>query len=149
MLVLDTCVLLDICLKHRKAHAGAAKLAEHLKRSRTTVVVPMHAFFELTSAFMCEKRMHGGDLTRAGSDVLTESSPLKLVPVPIDINFVEKCATGEAPDLNAGDMIFVVLARAERHGLVTEDGNMLKEARRLGVSAYRISEYLESLAADT
>jgi hypothetical protein len=42
-------------------------------------------------------------------------------------------------------MIFVLLALHDGLDLVTEDKKMLCEARRLGVSAFTITEYLPHL----
>jgi predicted nucleic acid-binding protein len=142
--ILDTSVMMDILLKDREAHDEAARLAKHLIERNVPIAMPMHAFFELTSAIMCEKRTHGGSLVNSAAEVLNENRQLKMVPVPIDLAFVNKYATGEAPDLRSGDMIFVVLAKVDGLDLITEDDKMLKEAKRLGVSAYRIAEYLSS-----
>ena len=71
------------------------------------------------------------------------TSPLtRFCAIPIDLAFVNKYANGEAPHLNSGDMIFVVLAKVDGHDLITEDHAMLREAKRLGVAAYRIEESL-------
>jgi predicted nucleic acid-binding protein len=67
-----------------------------------------------------------------------------MLPVPIDLAFVTKYVRGEVPDLKSGDMIFVMLAKVDGLDLITEDGRMISEARRLGTSAYTIGEYLSS-----
>jgi hypothetical protein len=78
--------------------------------------------------------------------VLSEEHPLRVTSIPIDIGFVNKYARGDVPDLSAGDMIFVMLAKGEALDLVAEDHKMLREARKLGVAAYGIREYLETFA---
>ena len=143
--VLDTSVILDIALSHHPGHAIAAKLSDMLKSKQVKIFLPMHAFFEITSAIMCEKRVTGTPLKPGNA--ITEAAPLRFKQVPIDLAFVHKYATGEAPDLKSGDMIFVVFAKAEGFDLVTADDRMYKEARRVGVSAYKPDEYLAKLEA--
>lgn len=94
--------------------------------------MPRHAFVELTSAIMCEKRTHGGSLVKSASDVVTENRHLNMVPVPIDLVLVTEYAIEEVPDLKSGDMTFVMLAKMDGLDLITEDDRMLNEAKRLG-----------------
>ena len=142
--VIDTCVILDMFLIHRPEHARAARLVEELNERNIEVLLPMHAFFELTSAIMCEKRLAQGR-GLVGNAAISKEQPLKLTQVPIDLKFVDRYATGQMPDLASGDMIFVLLAYHDGLDLVTEDAKMLREAQRFGVAAFNVSDYLSRL----
>ena len=137
--IVDTCVLLDICLKQRPRHTEAGKLIPLLKKR--AVYLPMHGMFELSSAIQSEGRRRGNldfNLT------LTEEDPLTLKTITIDQKFLATYLTDDAPRLAGGDMIFVAVAKVDNLELITEDNKMYKEAQRLGVKVYRTKEYLNT-----
>ncbi len=133
-------------LPNHQFASQASQLADALIRMQVKLFLPMHGFFEVTSAVMCEKRIHTGGLRATES--ITEDRPLTCTYVPIDMAFVDRYTTGEMPDLESGDMIFVMLAKVDHLDLITEDRTMLKEARKLGVNAYTIAEYSGVLLPD-
>jgi predicted nucleic acid-binding protein len=140
-LVIDTAIMIDIALPHRPRHSQAARLVDFIREKTLQLYLPMHGFFELSSAINSEKRK--GKLFKF-SGVLTENNPLEFQTVPIDQAFITKYMINEVPNLSAGDMIFVVFAKVDKLDLVTEDGRMYQEARRLGVSVYTIDQYLKA-----
>jgi predicted nucleic acid-binding protein len=93
---------------------------------------------------MCEKRLAGGGLHV--NEAISEDRPFKFTLVPIDQKFLDRHLIGEMPDLESGDMIFVLLALHDALDLVTEDKKMLREARRMGASVFTTSEYLAHLS---
>ena len=123
-------------------------MARILEVERPTVLVPAHAFFELTSALACEARVRN-DPSNLGE--LGKQLPFEFVVVPITLQFVDDYLisglnAGTFVDLTGGDMIFVVLA--EKHGLklITRDKKMAAAAAKIGVVVQTPSEFNEAHA---
>ena len=76
MVVIDASVLTDIFLANRPRHESAKKLWEKIRASRTTVRIPMHGLFELSTAMKREgiKKPQDFEFNRA----ISEEDPLTL-----------------------------------------------------------------------
>ncbi|MDA2935402.1 hypothetical protein MYX82_13850 [Acidobacteria bacterium AH-259-D05] len=146
MAITDASFLMDVFFTHRANHATAAQLADLMIERSLKCRIPMHGIFELTSAIMCEKRIHGS-LSDKSNKRIDESRPLVMEHVPIDQAFITKYMVDEIPDLKSGDMIYVVIARVDGQDLITEDKKMYAEAKRLGVSVFTAQEYIAHLAS--
>jgi hypothetical protein len=101
--------------------------------------VPAHGWFEFHHAVLDLGIQDPKAQTRWPSD----EHPIDWHLVFIDDVFIELYFDRELPKMKAGDLIFVALAKGEGRTLITEDGTMLKEAKRAGVEALTIQEYLD------
>jgi predicted nucleic acid-binding protein len=124
-------------------------LSRALRRCGLTGIFPAHVFFEFMSAIMDED-------SRAGRPVriaLVESTPgirFDTILLPLDAEFITKYIIEEFKangpiKLRAGDLPFVAVARRNNLRLITEDTGMQREARRLGVDAFTIAEFLSAV----
>jgi predicted nucleic acid-binding protein len=142
-LVIDTSVMIDMLIEHRPRHEEAIEFAHLISRMDEIALTPMHMFFELLSAVMCEKRTHGAP-PKTGE---FEGLPCRQQSIPIDNDFLrdylfEPMSKGEFIDLGAGDMIIVAVARKHRVPLITEDKKMARISKELGVDVCSIQEYM-------
>lgn len=141
MIVIDTCVMVDMAVTSRPRHARAAALHAKLQERQVPAEMPMHAFFELQHALKSELRA-GGKLAKS---VLTESRPLSFTPVAIDEAFVRTYLVAlpdSFPPVRAGDLIFLALALGRKATLLTEDKELYGHAKAAGVDVCSIDEWL-------
>src|SRR6266404_4896477 len=146
--IADTSVIMDMFFVHRPNHTIAARLAALFIERNVVCRLPMHGFFEISSAVMCEKRVHGS-LAGKGTSQINEKSPLSLDPIPIDQAFINKYMQDTMPDLKSGDMIYVAMARVDELPLITEDRKMRNEATRMGVFCLTAEECIAELEKRT
>src|SRR5262245_55976008 len=140
--VVVSCVWIDMITKDRPRHQVAVELARKPERDHVTVLIPMHAFFEIFTAVSSEARRRGGSV-KVGE--LDEPFPFPQEYIPIDNAFLAKYAFNPPPSLevlnvDAGDMIFLAVARKHQCALITEDQKFMKRASAAGVSALGVAE---------
>lgn len=144
-LVIDTSVILDIVLRTRPRHKFAKLIGAYLIDNGIKVKVPMHAMFEIRSAMMNVKMLakEKGEAIQFNEDI-GEDTPLKIEPVSIDSAFFQKYFDAQIPHLEAGDQIFVALAKVDGLVLLTEDLSQYKAAKAAGVKVYNEIEFRET-----
>jgi predicted nucleic acid-binding protein len=143
--VVDSCVWIDMISKDRPRHGAAIDLARKFERDKVTVLVPMHAFFEILTAVSSEARKRGGSV-KVGE--LGETFPFPQHYIPIDNDFLRQYVFDPLPppevlNVDAGDMIFLAVARKRQCPLITEDQKFVKRAVAVGVRALGVAEYLQ------
>lgn len=144
--VVDSCVWIDMIIKDRPRHVAAINLARKLERDKVTVLVPMHAFFEIFTAVSSEARKRGGSVKLGELD---ETFPFPQRYIPIDNDFLRQYVFDPLPspdlfNVDAGDMIFLAVARKHRCALITEDRTFIKRADCLGVKTFDVAKYLQT-----
>lgn len=136
-IIVDTNVLVDMHLSHRPRHQEALKLKHYLDSHSIRLKIPMHAMFEIASALQSEFRTVG----RSGFQI--SQGVIYTDPVPIDWDFIDRYFEADLPYLRAGDLIFVAMAKRDQALLITEDDDLYKVAKSVGVAVYRTKEFLE------
>ena len=142
--VVDSCVWVDMIIKDRPRHAAAMDLGRKLAQDRVTVLVPMHAFFEIMTAASSESNKLGRPL---GVGRFDEGFPLPQRYIPIDNAFLGEYVfnpvlTPDFLNVGAGDLIFLAIARKHQCPLVTEDAKFRARAAKIGIKAMDIAGYL-------
>lgn len=139
-MVIDASVLADMFITSRPRHSQAVRLAQLIRETRLTPIVPMHAVLELKSAIDDERRTAGmGELDQ---DIFTEGAPLAVTQVAIDKKFLHEYYDLAAPFMRAGDLPYVLIAKKHGYVLVTEDRAQYQAAKTFGIGVYTIEEYL-------
>lgn len=141
-IVIDTCVLVDIFISTRPRHAVAVELQKLIRQKSIAVRLPAFALFELHHAIRQERRQNGGILVQEENSGWQSTLPVELVS--IDEAFIEQHLTLDLPEVRAGDLVFLALAKGESLSLVTEDVTFKIQAVKAGVSVFTIQEYLRS-----
>jgi predicted nucleic acid-binding protein len=144
VVIIDTCVLMDMFIVSRSRHRQAEELRALLKQLDVTPRIPMHGIFELRSAMQQELRATAGGRAPLNRNI-TEADALPMQQVPIDEVFIKKYLAVNLPDLRAGDLIFVALAKGDGLDLVTEDVQMYQRSTAAGVPTFKIAEYMNHL----
>lgn len=142
ILVLDTCVIVDMFITTRPRHSIASRLHREMVDSGSVAKVPAFAMFEISHAFKQEKRLNDAKLMAKNHSNAGEESGLTLELVPIDQDFIQQYFSLELPELRAGDMVFAALAKGQSLPLVTEDQPLIKKVSECGIQAFTTSEYL-------
>ncbi len=142
-IVLDTCVLVDIFMATRPRHLIATELRNFIQCNSVKVRVPAFAMFELHHAIRQEQRLSDGKLL-TGSDA-GEQNGISVELVPIDDAFAQRHLTLDLPEVRAGDLVFLALAKGENLPLITEDQPFKRKASNAGVRVFGIQEYLTSV----
>lgn len=145
--VIDTSVLIDMVLSSRHRHARAEALRRKLEAAGTTVRTPIYALFEIRAAIRQEMADPSARSLRVNR-ALTEQDPLSIEYIHVDEAFFQNYYREDLPELRAGDLVFVALAKGDGLALITEDEEQRKKAAAYGVSAYRIDEYLAKFGTD-
>ncbi|RTL32719.1 MAG: PIN domain-containing protein [Rhodocyclaceae bacterium] len=141
VVVLDTCVIVDMFMHGRPRHAKAVRLKETITASNITVRIPAFAMFEISHAVRQEKRLNGGQIVE-GAAWEGVSNGLEIDAVPIDESFINRYLDVGLPEMRAGDLVFAALAKGEGLPLVTEDRNFLTAAETAGIQVFSIDAYL-------
>jgi predicted nucleic acid-binding protein len=143
-MVVDASVLVDMWLANRQRHSLALKLAQHIKKSGQSVIIPMYALLEIKCAIDGERRIprHGN----LRNNVFPETDPLKVTPIPIDNTFIQTYLDLSVPYIRAGDLCYILIAKKHGCPLITEDKQQYEVAKQSGVSTYRIAEYLDLIS---
>lgn len=144
-IIIDTSVLTDIVLTTGPRHSDAKELGKYLNENQVIIRVPMHALFEVSSALKNEKMLSSPQKLQFWNE-LSEESPLRVKPVPIDEAFFKKYHSPDLPYMRAGDLIFVAMAKVDGAILITEDDAQYKKAKDFDVNAYRIRQFLDEFA---
>lgn len=142
--VIDTNILVDIFLESRSRYADAKKLGQLLSENRFLVKLPMHAFFELSSALRSEKANKHSTEPMPYNPEYTEKAGFRLDQVPIDEIFLNKYLDTTLPYLKGGDFIFLCMAKKDGSELITEDKKLYDAAKGAGVNVYSIKEFMEA-----
>jgi len=143
-MVIDASVLVDMWVTNRTRHSHAVKLAHYIKVSKKTVTIPMHALLEVKCAIDNERQTpeHG----KLCEDLFTENEPLQVKYIPIDNAFIHKYLDPSVPYIRAGDLPYILIAKKHNCPLITEDNQLYKVAKKAGVVAYKINEYLKLIS---
>lgn len=140
--VIDTSVLTDFALETAARHGESLELIEALAARGVRVVVPFHAAIELMCTLRRSVRFESGRQSPHAAKI-PGTLQLKLHAVPIDSEFLDRYPTTDLPQLKAGDLLFLALARAGGVPLVTEDQELHGKAQKIGVKSFRTAEYLQ------
>jgi predicted nucleic acid-binding protein len=143
-MVVDASVLVDMLITNRQRHPLALKLAQHIKTSGLSVTIPIYAVLEIKCAIDAERRTPGHGNLR--SDIFSENDPLKVLTIPIDNAFLQKYLDLSVPYIRTGDLCYILIAKKHGCPLITEDAQQYDVAKKVGVSAYRIAEYLDLIS---
>jgi predicted nucleic acid-binding protein len=141
IIVLDTCVLVDMFMSTRPRHATASRLHTEMVQNGLVARIPAFALFEVWHAIHQEKRLNGGKLLSKGNIGLANGLTFDLVPV--DESFTKNFLDLDLPEIRAGDLVFAALAKGEGLPLVTEDESFRKKAQDTGIQVYTTGEYLQ------
>jgi predicted nucleic acid-binding protein len=67
---------------------------------------------------------------------------VQLFAVPIDQAFIERYPMVGLPNMKAGDLLYLAMAKADGAHLITEDQELYDKARGAGVTAFKVFEYV-------
>ena len=145
LIIVDTNVIVDMFLEDRSRHSAAMELKKYLDSNDVRIRIPMHAYFEIGAAIQNEALISSPSLLRPSSDI-TIDAPLRVDPIPIDMEFMKKYFHIKLPYIKAGDLIFLAMAKGEDAMLITEDDEQYEKAKAAGIKTYRISEFLREFS---
>jgi predicted nucleic acid-binding protein len=137
-LILDTSVLIDMLCSPRPRHPAAKRLQAILERDRTTIVLPYFALFEVAAATKSEKV--------SSTFKFPADFALNLDLRPIDLAFFRTYYDPSLPNVRAGDLVFLALAKHDALPLVTEDVPLRAACRSIAINVYGIEEYVQAQA---
>jgi predicted nucleic acid-binding protein len=138
IVVIDTCVILDMFLADRPRHLAAKRLLDCLTRDRTRVVIPFTGLFE-GIASLTREEAHRGHLSFDSSQ---NAMSLEFSPIPIDEAFFQKYHRQGLPPLRTGDLLLFVIAERDRYPLITEDNELYDASKAAHIRVLRIAEYI-------
>ncbi|MBN2395211.1 MAG: type II toxin-antitoxin system VapC family toxin [Candidatus Atribacteria bacterium] len=141
-IVIDASVLVDIWVKSRPRHQIACKLAKYIKEQHIDVFIPMHALLELKCAIDNERQSPGkGDLSKK---IFNKNEPLEINTISIDQSFIKNYLDLSVPYIKAGDLPYILIAKKKKSYLLTEDKEQYKVASSVGITAFKIKEFLDT-----
>ena len=142
--VVDTCVLVDFALETAERHLDAVLLFRLLTERRIRIRAPYHAAFEFQAAV--RKQVLNGATQAPHAEMADQSLVVAVHAVPINSAFTNHYGTVGLPQLRAGDLIFLALARGDGATLITEDNDLHTKALLAGVRCLKMRQYIESPA---
>jgi predicted nucleic acid-binding protein len=143
VVVVDTSVLVDFALESAKLHADAVLLFRLLLERGIRIRAPYHAAFEFL-ATVRRQVLFEGAIQSSQAGVADQSLVVAVHAVPINSAFSNHYTTTGLPQLKAGDLLFLALARGDGATLITEDIDLHKKAVATGVRCFKIRQYLEN-----
>jgi predicted nucleic acid-binding protein len=136
IVVIDTCVILDMFLTNRSRHVTAKRLLDCLVRDKTRVVLPFTGLFEGIASFTREQAHHG----RVSVDP-SQNASLEFSLIPIDNAFFNRYHRKDLPPLRTGDLLLFVIAERDGHPLITEDDELYTMSKAAHIAVFRTAEY--------
>ncbi len=141
IVVVDACALLNMMLQDQPAYDDGQRALAKIREWQLVIAVPMHILFEVECVMMRKHQLEGG--VGAGSPLLSEETPLWLLPVAIDDVFVRRYRDPTLPYVKAGDFMYMAMAKREAAPLITEDGQLYGAAQRAGMQVVRLKEFAD------
>jgi predicted nucleic acid-binding protein len=137
VVVIDTCVILDMFLKDSPRHLAAKSLLDCLTRDRTRVVIPFTGLFEGIANLTRQQAHHGRVLT----DPSQKGASLEFSTIPIDEAFFTRYHSESLPPLRTGDLLLFLIAEKDGHPLITEDNELYSISKGAHIRVFRTTEY--------